>query len=387
MPLNMLYSISSLSNYFSSVPSMPVLPLLPRGTDITFKYQSQSISFSEWLSLLTLAFAPLIAHIFVGVAEPIVLSAVDVSWKERICHYNPTSIIWRYFAITDRRCRARIWTQYDMAASNAVFWNGRHWDGSVEIMNRKKDLATKYPASNHVSWASTSIFQTLIVSLQGIQAAYTIVIHAEGREAVPTHPISQVFFPLAVLGLLRLPAAFWLTEEYGYREREDPEPHDGDNIALENLLSREQSPPASTYPHSEQFYPESSWRGVVVRIGFLGALLVFTAASITSMATNIRPDTKTGLPALLTGIYYLFLLICTISTFSVYIWTEKSNTTVIPCIESPAYKVYTYGLFLITIGYIVVTALETRRAACGLYTTTPIEWGQDDAMCKSYQAF
>ncbi|PVH67558.1 hypothetical protein DL98DRAFT_640370 [Cadophora sp. DSE1049] len=278
-----------------------------------------------------------------------------------------------------------------MAATNAVFWDGRRWDGSLKIMTRKKYSATKFPASNHVNWASTSVFQTLIVSLQGIQAAYTITIHAGGREAVPSHPISHVFFPLAVLGLLRLPAALWLTEEYGYREGEDPEPQDndddGDDVALDNLLSREQRPPASSYLHSEQFYPQSSWRGVVVRIGFLGALLVMTAATITSMATNWRPATKIGLSSLFTGVYYLFFLICTIFTFSVYILTKKSNTTVIPCIESPVYKVYTYGLFLISIGYIVVTALETRRAACGLYTTIPIEWGQDDVMCKSYEAF
>ena len=356
--------------------------------DVVFKYQSQSIGFSEWLSLLTLAFAPLVAHIFVGVMEPTVLNG-EISWKQQICHYNPTSIIWRYLAITDRRCRAREWTQLDMAATNAVFWNRKHWDGSLEIMNEKKDLATKFPSSNRVSLASVSVLQTLIISLQGIQAVYTVIIHAMGKEAVPGHPISHVFFPLAIIGLLRLPAALWLTQEYGFPQGEDKGPQGGDDgdVELRNLLQQEQRPASVDDLLNEQFYPRNSWRGIAVRIGFLGTLLLLTVVVIIVVAVHFGPGTEVAVSSLLTAVYYLFFLVCTIFTFSIYIWTKKSDTTVIPCIESPVYKAYTYGLILLSIVYVVVTALETRRTSCGLYTTSYIEWGEDESMCKSYQAF
>jgi hypothetical protein len=45
---------------------------LHRRLDIEFNHQSQPIAFSEWLSMLTLCFAPLAAHLLVGVPEPTV---------------------------------------------------------------------------------------------------------------------------------------------------------------------------------------------------------------------------------------------------------------------------------------------------------------------------
>src|SRR5436309_8806444 len=80
------------------------------------------------------------------------------------------------------------------------------------------------------------------VSLQGIQAVYTIAIHAGGKVPVPGHPISSVFFLLAILGLLILPAALWLTDEYGYCDGKDPEPQgEGDDVELNKLLAEKQA--------------------------------------------------------------------------------------------------------------------------------------------------
>src|SRR5436305_1660559 len=92
-----------------------------------------------------------------------------------------------------------------------------------------------------------------------------------------------------------------------------------------------------------------------------------TAVTTTAMATFWGPGKKQSLSAVVTVVYYLLFLTCTISTFLIYILKERDNTTVIPCIESPFCKAYTYSLFLLSIGYIVVFALETRRTACGLY--------------------
>lgn len=98
------------------------------------RYQSQDIALSEWVTLLTLCLAPLIAHVVVGTPSPSYLCTSRPKWHEWICHYNPTSVLWRYTAITDRRIRARFWNRADLAATNALFWTPRGWDGSEAMV-------------------------------------------------------------------------------------------------------------------------------------------------------------------------------------------------------------------------------------------------------------
>ncbi|KAH0559018.1 hypothetical protein GP486_004371 [Trichoglossum hirsutum] len=384
-PSGMLYSSPPPPTLVS-----PASPLLRRSLDVGFKYQSQSIRFSEWLSLLTLCLAPLIAHLFVGVVEPTSLSG-RIPWYQRICHYNPTSIAWRYFAITDRRCRAKGWTQRDLAATNAVFWDGSHWDGSQKIMIKKRDSATKVPDSHRVSLISKSVFQTLIVSLQGVQAIYVVAFYSRAHRVAPGHPISVVFYPLAVLGLLRLPAALWLTDEYGYREGEDPEPQKvSDGVELDQLplhvqvLAMTGSFRADDDDLSWKFHSQGSRRGIAVRVAFLGTWLVLFVMAVLFTAQDFRSGVKNSLSTFASQVFYLFLIACTISFMSVYILRGRGNTTVIPCIETPIYKAYTYFLILLAVGFTVICGLETRRTTCGLYTTNPIDWGLDDVMCASY---
>jgi hypothetical protein len=335
--------------------------------------QSQFIGFSEWLSLSTQALAPLIAHLFVGVVEPTTLSLESISWHKRICQYNPTSIIWRYFAVTDRRFHAKNWTRYFFAATAAVFWDGTRLDGSERTLIRMRAFATSLPASSHISFLSKPAFHTLIVIIQGVQAVYMIFLHAEGKEAVPGHPVSEVFFPLAVLGLFRLSAAPWLTEG------EDLNPHELSG-EMHDLLPQGQAPPADD---DKLFYRQWSWQGVVVRLTFLGCLLLLASSIVKSMVTNWGPTKEATLSSLLAGVYYLFIIVMTILCFLICILRGEGNTTVIPCIDSSFYLLYTIILILFSIVYVVITALEMRRTACGLYTTIPIRWGQDDAMCRS----
>src|SRR5271154_709206 len=101
---------------------------------IYFTIQCHHIDFSEWMSLFTLCLTPLAVHIFAGVPEPIVLKDPKPQWRDRICHLNPTSIFWRYYAITVRRWCAKRWEPDDVAATNAVFWTGKKWNGSEKIM-------------------------------------------------------------------------------------------------------------------------------------------------------------------------------------------------------------------------------------------------------------
>lgn len=75
----------------------------------SFEYQSYNIPFDEWITLFTLSLAPLLPHIAAGVPLPSLLidnKKARPSWHDKICLYKPTSIRWRYTAITDRRIRA-----------------------------------------------------------------------------------------------------------------------------------------------------------------------------------------------------------------------------------------------------------------------------------------
>ena len=67
----------------------------------SFQYQSQNLNLGNWVELLTLCLAPLIAHIVAGAPRIVYLRNQRPQWHDYLVHYNPTSIGWRHFAIVD----------------------------------------------------------------------------------------------------------------------------------------------------------------------------------------------------------------------------------------------------------------------------------------------
>lgn len=59
-----------------------------------------------------------------------------------------------------------------------------------------------------------STFKTLLVALQGAKALY-LSIGAQFRASYPLS-LATTFFPISILGLLRLPVAPWLLDKSGY---------------------------------------------------------------------------------------------------------------------------------------------------------------------------
>src|SRR5436190_15830347 len=88
-----------------------VLPLRPN---------ARNTPIGEWLNMITLCLAPLATHIIFGVGKHVVLSGQHPRWTDKLPHFNPVSILWRYFAIADRRLRAKCWDRADMAGCNAT---------------------------------------------------------------------------------------------------------------------------------------------------------------------------------------------------------------------------------------------------------------------------
>jgi hypothetical protein len=142
-----------------------------RGLHFYFSYQYHHLGFSEFISLLTLCLAPLMAHIFVGAPQPVILYHPEPSWSQKILHFNPTSIYWRYYAITLRRARASIWTRIEAACTNAIFWDGSKWDGSEDMVRVSEQFRVEVPDRGRIPLNSISAIKTLVVTIQGAQAA------------------------------------------------------------------------------------------------------------------------------------------------------------------------------------------------------------------------
>ena len=178
-------------------------------------YQSQNVTISDWIGVLTLCLAPLVAHVLIGAPSPAYLSLSRPPWHERVCHYNPTSILWRYAMVADRRLRAKNWDRIDLAATNALFWTDQGWDGTEEIIQYARPRCVQLPDDDRVTLLSRDAFKTLIITVQGIQAIILLL----SSQIDPGSPgftifmgVDIIFFPVALFGLLRLCSCIWLTQ-------------------------------------------------------------------------------------------------------------------------------------------------------------------------------
>ncbi|KAH8661507.1 hypothetical protein BGZ60DRAFT_87713 [Tricladium varicosporioides] len=349
---------------------------------IIFAHQSGDIGLAEWLSLFTLSLTPLVAHLIAGAPPPTYLDRSKPKWHEIIGHYNPTSILWRYFAITDRRTRAKCWNSSHLAATNAAFWTTSGWNGSEEMIERSQPYRLREPEGTRIGLSSISAITTLIVTLQGVQALHDLIAGMSGGYSV-TISISTVFFPLAIFGLLRLPAALWITNDFIYNDHRTVEQPllmrsraNSDLVAnsskyepsINELLG------TSTNEAYSQFHPIRSWRGILPRaffaIAIIGVwLLTLFSFSPWTFLTN-HDGVFTG-TAFAMSLMYLAMMSVTMVIMGMYLLRRRTTSTIIPCIGSNWYKMYTMFIFASMLVVFVIAALESRRTPCGKYTTFP----------------
>ncbi|KAM7218506.1 hypothetical protein V8F06_006110 [Rhypophila decipiens] len=389
----------------------PILPLHIR----PITYQSGENTFSEWITLFTLCLAPLVAHIIAGVPEVSCLSRHRPRWQDRICHYNPISILWRYAAITDRRIRARSWDAADLAASNTLFWTSNGWDGSEQMADSTLPFCSRLPENTRVAFFSGDMVKTLIVTLQGCQVVFmTINIFKLTTLDENLPPFSArmgldiIFFHIALIGLMRIFCCLWLTQDFSYsnvlnsgldkgrvydRSLGSFNTHldisadvlgggmdrrwSADTIRRPRLTSPTfpiiHTDPSSTTgswkymrTHS-RYWATNTWPSRAFRFFFLTILLgLWTIAML--IAISSMDVTATAFLAL---VFYHFLLGSAIILLSIYFVQGKTTTTIIPCISSNWYKVHTAVTFLVAISLFVVGCIETRQTPCGTFTSYP----------------
>lgn len=339
--------------------------------DITFtvdplRYQSQSIhSFSEWISLFTLCLAPLIAHIVAGVPSASFLHESRPKWHQRLCHYNPTSIIWRYAMITDRWIRCSSWDNNAVAATNALFWTAEGWDGSEEMIEVSYKHCLYLPETTRVPILSSEMMKTLIVTLQGAQSIYTIVSGVAGSlessNTLNSLALDTIFFPLAVMGLLRLFCAFWLTSDYAYAAI--PTSYAAFETSHLFVGSGGNGRPLEYSDEHTVFTPPklrpvSYWASRAYRILFLLPLLGLWTIPVLFFTyvpwDNQRHDSSTDFSVTL-FVLILFYLVLFTSTVAIvlYHFVRGYTSTVLPCIQSVWYRAYSTVLLGLAVALFV----------------------------------
>jgi hypothetical protein len=384
-----------------------MLRILP----LSIRSPSESIELSDWFLIITQCLAPLLVHILVGIPSAVYLHSSRPSWHDKVTFYNPTTIIWRYFVIVDRRIRAKRWNAFDMAASNVRFWTGDRWDGSEYIMERSKLYCTRVADTPRIKFNSQTTVETAIVAVQGMQAILNLSKGFAGGWQVS---IATMFFPLALIGLLRLPATYWLSEEATYTDHRsivgierpaarnpDDDTYsdyrttlDGEKLLLGSPSSDTSSLASKASPSTKPLltiryslepndtppyiaHRPNSWRGWLVRIFFLTCILALASLSITLTLPFLNFwDIFMSITAYLQAWFYSFMLVSTFLIIAKYANDEEATTTtVIPCIHTLWYKIYTGILFLLMLIFILFAALETKKSTCGSFTTFPAPFG------------
>ncbi|KAI0131866.1 hypothetical protein BJ170DRAFT_717672 [Xylariales sp. AK1849] len=345
-------------------------------------YQSSDISFPDWVTLFTLCLAPLLAHLIAGAPQPSYLALkTPLRWHDRLCLYNPTSIMWRYAAITDRRIRARRWSPQAMAASSAIFWTDHGWNGLEHMVADSVRYRTRMPESSRLEMLSTEMLETIITTLQGIQFAWLFVGGTVNYSEFNRHMgLDGIFSPLACFGLLRLFAATWLTSDFTYIIPV---------VLTDPAINSDSSVPIASHPvtgsqaqiaHDSNYRTPSYWPSRIFR-----ALYIFIILGYVGLATIyliVTPALSSWTAILTATVFFvaLFYFILAIMSFAIigYYLLRGHTSTIIPCISHPLYKVYTIFLMIAMVALFVIAALETRKTACGKFTSLAPHHGKDD---------
>jgi hypothetical protein len=350
-------------------------------------------TFPEWITLFTLCFAPLVAHIISGTAPITYVTQSRPKWLDLICHYNPTSIIWRYAAIADRRLRATKWGPNDLAAANAIFWTQKGWNGDERMIAATSSYCLLKPQTSHLDLLSTTSLKTVIVTMQGAAALYSLIGGITYSGAIDA-PIAKmgldvIFSPLAVIGLLRLCAATWLTEDFAYTNLENlvhiPLRNGGmlDEDSLLQFSTDDDLDPWLVAP-AETGYdftrPNSSWSSCAFRIFYMSLCVGIWSISLLSLVFSLQgQNLSLSFTSLLVSLFYLIFMTISCLIYAMYFLQGKTTSTVFPGISTTWYKFYTLFILFSMLVLVIVAAVETQRAPNGDHTSYD---SYDNLRCK-----
>jgi hypothetical protein len=103
-----------------------------------------------------------------------------------------------------------------MAVANTAFWTADKWDESERMISESKPYCTHAPAKGRISLLSVSAVKTFVVTLQAAQAIWDLSSIFKHGDYSAKITLATIFSPFAVYGILRLMAAMWLSDKFGY---------------------------------------------------------------------------------------------------------------------------------------------------------------------------
>lgn len=227
---------------------------------------------------------------------------------------------------------------------------------------------------------STSTLTTLVITFQGAQALDQVILAFQGNLLANNVSLDKIFSYIALLGLLRLPAAFWITSSYHYTEFNDAV-HDmvnkqrktGSGIELLETDETALIERHETSPHriAQRFSPTQGWRGMFIRAFyflFMGGLFTVSLMAFKPWMKIKYPLYTWNASGLGITILYQIISIMTVAILFFCFCSKRSSTTIIPCISHTWYKLYTIFLFAICTAVVIVAAVQTKKTPCGVYT-------------------
>jgi hypothetical protein len=246
----------------------------------------------------------------------------------------------------------------------------------------------RYPEGTHVEVASLPMLKTIIITLQGVSALYVLIGAMSGAE-LPGDAIGfgidTLFFPLAILGLLRLCAATWLTEDFVYQRDglRNVTPIETATQVHQRITSKDNDielddhsralDPLMSSPFTSRGFksPTNSWSSRFFRIFFLLLLGgVWTIALL--IAVPVFGDLWFTTTTFLLGLFYFMFITVSLVLYTFYFLRGQTTTTILPCISSTWYKLYTMLLMGLMMALIVVASIETNKSPTGMYTSVEL---------------
>lgn len=361
--------------------------------------------------MITLCLAPLVSHLALGLprtalmppepadngSRPSIKSVVP-PWTERITLFNPITIVWRYYSIVYFRLRTPSWDAADLAAVNAAFWDTklRRWDGTHHTLVLSRRYLTTPPESSHVKLVSGSTLATVVLTLQGVQALFYLVGTAVSTFIGFPDGLPTTFLPIGLLGLLRLPAAAWISNEWGYAclEKEKNEWRDevrlrdwkelryrvGElgveytGVGTSETTAKDSEENQCQLTEERRLLDTKSWKCLAYRAWWIFSISGLMAFAINDIARDFKPyyqNTPLSISQLLFAILYLELCTGFLLITPAFVLRRDHASTIIPCVQSLWYKLYTGLIMLTALAAVIVASLETVQLPDGSFTTEP----------------
>jgi hypothetical protein len=249
----------------------------------------------------------------------------------------------------------------------------------------------RYPDSTHVELMSLTMLKTVITTLQGVSALYTLIgslYTANPGSFWGPFGLDALFFPLAILGLIRLFAATWLTQDFVYgcysalrddamseiplqNKRYLPVAHNTTDLNLETSYRHNNLDPFLITPsqHTEFTPPGMSWNSRLFRLFFLLVLGgVWSIALLWMIPVREARFTTTSF---MMGFFYIVFVTVSFVLYAYYFARGQMTTTVLPCLSTTWYKLYTLVIMGLILALVVVASIETNKSIEGYTSRKP----------------